>query len=87
MNRTGWPRTSTVAFPNLLVTLRPLFECDSNPPALFPGTLVDDAPRVLHPAEGAWIADGRQAANRAMTWAGWWRHGSLLMETSTGRWA
>ena len=81
-NTTGWACTSTRAMPNRLVTLGPPFERDSNPHALFPGALVDHSPRDLDGAEMAGIGDVGHAAHRTVTWAGWWRQGSLLMETS-----
>jgi hypothetical protein len=69
-----------VAFPNRLVMLGPLLHRESKPRALGLGSLVHDSPGVLEAAEPARIADGGQAANGAMAWTGWWRHGSLLME-------
>jgi len=77
-NKTAWPRSSTVAFPNRLVKLAPRFDRESNPPPLFPSSLVDDASRVLEPAEGAGIVHRCEAAQRAMAGTDWWRHGSLL---------
>jgi hypothetical protein len=61
-NTAAWPRTSTVAFPSLLVKLGtlPERESDSDPlvggPALSPGSLVHDSPGKLHAAERARIA-------------------------------